>query len=191
MQAELERSFEVDYARRPPIFLPYLDGGSAPGEETPPTAALVGLRAADSPTDMLRAVIQGVAFGLRDIFESLGPTATPITQVQLAGPLATHDSWCQLMADVLGIPTARTQIADTTELGAAMIGAVGVGMWDSIDSAANGMLRLSSEFQPRGEAVEFHADTFRRFQSIRSALGLGASRRLGQDVRIGPTREVP
>lgn len=137
----------VDPAR--PIFLPYLAGERTPLWRDDVRGAFHGLDRAHSPDDLLWSVMEGVAQAARDILASArAGGAAPATALRIAGGGARDDAWCQLKANVLGVPVERTRARETGLTGAAMAGAVGLGLYCDIVDAARGMSRVERVFEP-------------------------------------------
>jgi len=142
-------------------FFPFLFGGpgGAPG-------ALIGAAAGNDLGDVLRAVFEGIVLAHRaDIDVLLGGAASarPRT-IRLAGGPAKSGVWCQMFADGLGLPV---EIADGTEFGAkgaAMCGAVAVGLHPDLPAAVAGMTRVERRYEPdprRAEALDASYERFR------------------------------
>ena len=119
------------------------------GERTPhldasARAALVGLAASHTRGHVIRAILEGVAFSLRDtfgIFESLG---VPIANVRVGGGGARSALWRQIQADTYARPVERVQAEEGAAYGAALLAGVGARIWPGVDDAWRSRLDIPS-----------------------------------------------
>ncbi len=147
--AELDQEAAmIDSGSNGAIWLPYLMGERTPHLDPNARAAFVGLSANHTRGHLARAVMEGVAFSLRDsieIFRSLGVEASSI---RLGGGGARSHLWRQIQADVYG-RTVETIAADEgAAFGAAILAGVGVGAWPSVDEACDAAVKLSDRIDP-------------------------------------------
>lgn len=137
------------------FFLPHLLGERSPYWNPKARAAFLGLQRHHGQAEMVRAVIEGVAFNLRTGLNALSSNGAAITEIDVIGGAAKSPFVIGVLADVWGIPTARRDLVDEANaLGAAIVGGVGIGLFDDFDIAT----RLSR----RDEPVAFDADEVRR-----------------------------
>jgi xylulokinase len=108
-------------------FLPFLEGAATPYGEPRMRGTFNGLSPASTAGHMLRATMEGVAFNVRQAVEAFAASGADITQVHLAEGGARVGLWCQIIADVLGVPVRRLDTLNTSTLGAAMIAFVATG----------------------------------------------------------------
>ena len=135
------------------VFLPYLTGERAPHADPYARGVFYGLSVTSTRGDMGRAVLEGVVFGLREIYElilSAKPDLQP-TEVIASGGAAKSRIWRQIQADVMGLPVKTlTGAAEGGAYGAAVVAGVGAGLWPSIEHAAT-MLSVETHTQPNLE----------------------------------------
>ena len=147
------------------IFLPYLTGERAPHADPYARGVFYGLSVATSRGDIARAVMEGVVFGLREIYElmrSTRPGLTP-TEVISSGGGAKSAVWRQIQADIMGLPVKTQRGAgEGGAYGAAVIAGVGAGVWSSVDEAAK-MLTVETVTQPIPENVEVYDRIIRTY----------------------------
>jgi sugar (pentulose or hexulose) kinase len=128
-----------------------------PGIRTPgPEArgAIMGFQARHTRAHLYRAILEGLAFGLREGGERLQRrSGVRFTELRASGGGAQSDAALQLSADVFHLPVARPHTHETSGLGAAMAAAVGLGMHTSSAAAVQEMTRVARWFEPRPEAV--------------------------------------
>jgi xylulokinase len=99
-------------------FLPYLARERTPNRPEA-AGAFVGLRSSDGPQEIVRAVVEGVTFGLAYALEALRRTGVTYTEVGLVGGGSTSDAWAQLCADIFAVPVLRPAIIEAAAAGAA------------------------------------------------------------------------
>ena len=111
------------------IFVPALSGLGAPYWDPEARGALLGLSAGVTRAHVVRAVVEAMAYRTRDVVEAVEQGAgTRIAELRVDGGASVMDGLCQLQADMLGLPVARSRSTETTALGAAMLAAVGEGL---------------------------------------------------------------
>ena len=145
------------------FFLPYLLGERAPIWDVTARGAFLGLEHRHTRAQLARAVLEGVAFNLFGIFEAMSESVRPIDAIDAVGGGAKGDTWLQLMADTWGVPVRRRTIVDeANSLGAAVIGAVAVGLVDDW-SAASELSRVEAVFEPDAARHERSVAGYARF----------------------------
>jgi xylulokinase len=133
-----------------PLFLPYLAGERTPVWRPDLRAAFHGVARDHGPDELLWAVLEGVALAVRDILDQAAHgSGEPLAEVRIAGGGARSDAWCQLKADVLGVPVLRVAESETGLTGAAIAAATGAGLYPTIAAAARAMTRVERAFAPR------------------------------------------
>jgi xylulokinase len=162
-----------DCADRPPgsrgvTFLPYLMGEGTPRDDPHATGGFVGLTLAADRNDLITAVLEGVAFTLRDVVEALSGVHPINTRLGITGGGARSPLWRQIVADVLNRPLLHAE-GDSC-LGAAMLAAVGVGLYPSPAAASRGMQPTRLEVAPRPPAAAAYEHLYGEFCRRRDAL---------------------
>lgn len=135
------------------LYLPYLIGERTPHMDPFARGVFIGLSPRHERGHLARAVMEGVAFALRQTLEiavSLSPI--PIHTIICAGGGVESAVWRQILADVIGIPLKKTALTEQTCLGAAMLAGIGVGAYTGFDEAVRGVAQYTSQTEP-------HADT--------------------------------
>lgn len=148
------------------FFLPYLLGERAPIWDVHARGAFIGIEHRHTQAQLTRAVLEGVAFNLYGIFEAMSESVRPIDSVDAVGGGAKGDTWLQIMADTWGVPVRRRTIVDeANSLGAAIVGAVAVGLVDDW-AAARELSKVEAVFEP-GAARHVRAlEGYRRFTDL-------------------------
>lgn len=145
------------------IFLPYLVGTNAPEFDAQATGVFWGLRQEHDAYDMAHAVMEGVAFVLRKNCEVIVAKGTRLQSIIATGGGAKSDIWCQLQADITGLPILVPEEKEAACLGAAIIAAVTDGAIADLKEAA-GMIGIKKRFEPHySEETE---RKYRRFCKI-------------------------
>ncbi len=120
------------------LFLPYLSGERTPHLDPLARGAFIGLSYHHTRGDLARAVMEGVAFSMRETLHvALSISLNkPITSLVAAGGAMESPVWRQIMADILGLPLCQTALTETTGVGAALLAGVGVGMYENYADAS-------------------------------------------------------
>ena len=119
------------------LFLPYLIGERSPHWNEDARGAFVGLARSHGTGELVRSVIEGVAFNLRIIFDALTEQGAELQSLRMIGGGIRNPVLCQALADMLGIPIERLESGEfATSLGAAVCAGVGVGVFDDFSIAA-------------------------------------------------------
>ena len=139
-----------------PLFLPYLAGERAPVWRSDVRGVFTGLSRAHGPAEVMFAVLEGVAGAVADIVRTAETAGTPAEAVHISGGGALADAWCQIKADVLGLPFVRPREVETGLVGCAAAATVGLGVHGTLAAAVALMNGPDRTFVPRPE----HAATF-------------------------------
>jgi len=135
------------------IFLPYLTGERTPYPNPNAKGVFFGLHLRHDKRHLSRAVMEGVAFGLRDSFEIIEAMGCHITQVRASGGGARSELWRQIQADVTGRPHCTINVDEGPAFGVALLAGVGAGVWSSVPEACRATIRVVDEKQPCAEAT--------------------------------------
>ncbi|GAB4315238.1 MAG: xylulokinase [Promethearchaeota archaeon] len=134
------------------LLVPHFMGAGCPHWNPDARGVLFGLALGHTRADVYRAVLEGVAFEVKqavEIFSALGP---PAKEVRLTGGGSRSDLWNQIMADVLAVPCLRGEVEESTAVGAAILAAHGAGEFQDVRKAAEKLARISKSWQPRLDA---------------------------------------
>ena len=136
------------------VFLPYLTGERTPHPDPLARGAFVGLTVRHALPHMSRAVLEGVAFGLRDSFELMQEAGlSSIKQVRVSGGGARSPLWRQILADVLDSELVTVNTTEGAAYGAALLAGVGAGAWPDVDTACDAAITVTGSTLPQTEAV--------------------------------------
>jgi xylulokinase len=153
------------------LFLPYLTGERTPHPDPLARGAFVGLTVRHTQAHMTRAVLEGVAFGLRDSMELVkGAGLGQIDQVRVSGGGARSPLWRQILADVLNTELVTVNTTEGAAYGAALLAGVGAGAWSSVVEACQAAIRTGEAAQPRPETVAAYQPAYELYRSLYPAL---------------------
>jgi xylulokinase len=147
-------------------FMPYLTGERTPHPDPLARGAFIGLTARHTQAHLTKAVLEGVAFGLRDSFELIreSEAGKKIDEVRISGGGARSPIWRQMMADVLGVPLVSVAALEGAAYGAALLAGVGGGVWPDVE-AATAVVQTGEVTQP-GEQREVYERIYDIYRSL-------------------------
>ena len=138
------------------VFLPYLTGERTPHPDPLARGAFVGLTVRHGLGHMARAVMEGVAFGLRDSVELMA-AEMELGEVRVSGGGASSDLWLRIIADVIGLPVRVVGTAESAAHGAAILAATGAGVFGSVAEACNVAVELGEITEPGADTATYDA----------------------------------
>jgi xylulokinase len=151
-------------------FLPYLAGERTPHADPDARAAFVGLGVRHDRGALVRAVLEGVAFGLRDSLELLRALGVPPGAARASGGGARSDLWLRIVASVLGVPVERTSVEEGAAYGAALLGGVAGGVFADVHDAVTRCVRVRDVVEPDPAWAEAYAEGYARFRALYPAV---------------------
>lgn len=152
------------------FYLPYLMGERTPHNDPYCRGTFIGLNMTHSRGHMTRAVLEGVAFSLRDTFEIMKAMGLSFEAVSISGGGSTSAFWCSIMADVLGASVHRLAANDGPAYGAAILAAVGAGRFPSVEAACDALIRIRSTEAPDPRRQAQYDEKYAKFSGIYPAL---------------------
>jgi xylulokinase len=136
------------------LWAPYLMGERTPHLDPNARAALIGLTASHTRGHVVRAILEGVAFSLKDSFTLFAEMGVPVKSIRLGGGGARSPLWRQIQADVYGHEVEILEAEEGAAFGAAILAGVGSGVWTSVDSACNEIVKVAQRVAPQPAATE-------------------------------------
>src|SRR5437764_9023603 len=130
------------------LWTPYLMGERTPHLDPHARGALVGLTAQHTRAHVIRAILEGVAFSLRDTLTIFGELSVPVKSIRLGGGGARSPLWRQIQADVYGIAVELIEAEEGGAYGAGLLAGVGTGTWKTVEAACAGVVRVASRVEP-------------------------------------------
>lgn len=152
------------------IWLPYLMGERAPHLDPKARAAFVGLTASHTKAHLTRAVLEGVAFSLRDSIEIFKELGAEIGSIRLGGGGARSPLWQQIQTDVFASPTELIEVEEGAAYGAAILAGVGAGAWNSVDDACEQTIRVANPIEPDRRSVNILDRNYKAYRLLYNAL---------------------
>jgi xylulokinase len=150
------------------LWAPYLFGERTPHLDPQARAAFVGLTASHTRAHCVRAVMEGVAFSLRDTLSLFAELGIPVQQIRLGGGGARGSLWRQIQADVYGHEVELLAADEGGAFGAALLAGVGVGAWPSVEAACAATVKVAEAIEPKNAATMNEA--YAKFRRVYPAL---------------------
>jgi xylulokinase len=152
------------------LFLPYLTGERTPHADPDARGAFVGLAAAHGRGALVRAVLEGVAFGLRDSLELIAQLERRPSVARVAGGAARSTLWLRIVASVLGIPLQRPTVEEGAAFGAALLAGVAAGHFATVAQAADATVRIRDVVEPEPCWRRLYDESYARYRALYPAL---------------------
>jgi xylulokinase len=152
------------------LFLPYLQGERTPVLDSRARGGWIGLTAAHTRAHLIRAVLEGVAFSLRDCLEVLRATGVAIDEIRITGGGARSSEWRQIIADVFVAPLTPLATEEGPALGAALLAGVAVGVYPDISGACSQVVQTQTTIRPDPENVARYQRMYSLYQNLFPAL---------------------
>jgi xylulokinase len=151
-------------------FLPYLAGERTPHADPDARGSFTGLSLRHDRSALVRAVMEGVAFGLRDSLDLLRSLGVEADVARVSGGGARSDLWLRIVASVLDVPLETTAVEEGAAFGAALLGGVAGGVYSSVDEAVGACVSVRGTIEPEGAWTEAYAEAHERFTALYPAL---------------------
>jgi xylulokinase len=152
------------------LWAPYLMGERTPFLDPDARGALVGISAAHTRAHVIRAILEGVAFSLRDTLTIFAELKIPVESIRLGGGGARGALWRQIQADVYGMPVGLLEVEEGPAYGAALLAGVGVGNWTSVEKACDASVRVSQRIEPDAQHVALMNRQYGAYRKLYPAL---------------------
>jgi xylulokinase len=153
------------------MVLPHFTTTGPPEFISDSCGVVAGLRLETSRGDILKGILEGTTFELKECIESLPPTGIEITDFRAVGGGSKSDAWIQICADILGRPFVRPKITEAGALGAAIIAGVGSGVFSSFEAGVEAMVRLERTFEPDPQQHKCYESRFERYRRLWPLMG--------------------
>ncbi len=152
------------------LWTPYLLGERTPHLDGSATAAFVGITATTTRAHFTRAVLEGVAYSLRDTFTLFSELGIPVKGVRLGGGGARGPLWREIQANIYGYPCERLTAEEGGAFGAALMAGVGAGSWRDLDAACAAGITIAETIHPKSITVARYAEGYRAYRRVYPAL---------------------
>ena len=147
-------------------FLPYLMGERSPINDTNARGTFIGMTMDTSRSDLVQAVLEGVAFAIRDSFEVARSLGVDIPTTKICGGGSKSPLWRTIFANVLGIPLELVKTEQGPGYGGAMLAMVGCGQYASVQAASDALVEVASNVQPDPELTAKYEVRYQQFKKI-------------------------
>ena len=148
------------------FFLPYLMGERSPINDTNARGTFIGMTMDSKREDLVLAVLEGVAFAIRDSFEVAKSLGIAIPTTKICGGGSKSQLWKTIFANVLGIPLELVKTEQGPGYGGAMLAMVGCGKYDCVQAAADSLVEVADVVQPDPELTERYEQKYQLFKKI-------------------------
>jgi len=152
------------------LWAPYLMGERTPHLDPDARAALVGLAADHTRAHVIRAILEGVAFSLKDTLTIFKELRIPVRAIRVGGGGARSSLWRQIQADVYGQAVETVQAEEGAAYGAALLAGVGAGVWPSVDAACDAVVHVAKRTAPDEKAIRVMQEAYVHYRRIYPAL---------------------
>ncbi len=152
------------------FYLPYLMGERSPHNDPKARATFTGMTMDTTREDMTLAVLEGVAFGLRDSLEIARKLGIPIQRSKICGGGAKSPLWRKIIANIMNLSLDIIESEEGPGYGAAMLAAVGCGIFETVEDAANKLVKVTDTVEPDPELVNKYEKRYQQFKQIYPAL---------------------
>ncbi len=152
------------------IYLPYLSGERTPYPDPNARGTFFGLTLRHDKRHLVRAILEGVAYSLRDSLEIFRQLGVPIRQVRASGGGARSLVWRQILADVFGTELVTINVSDGAPFGAALLAGVGTGIYDNVPQACQATIRVESRIDPIASNQHIYDECYQIYHSLYPAL---------------------
>lgn len=152
------------------FFLPYLQGERTPHLDAYARGGWIGLSAIHDRRHLIRSVLEGVAFSLRDCFAIISEQGLQITQVRATGGGAKSPVWRQIIADVLGVELVTTNAQEGPAFGAALLAGVACGVYNSVQQACELTVHVVEHTVPDPARAALYTQAYETYRALYPAL---------------------
>jgi xylulokinase len=152
------------------LWTPYLLGERTPHLDSTARAAFVGLTAGHTRGHLVRAVLEGVAYSLKDTFTLFSELGIPVKGVRLGGGGARGALWREIQASVYGYTTDVLAAEEGGAFGAALLAGVGAGVWPDLEAACGEAITVAQQIEPDAKLAERYAKGYEAYRKVYPAL---------------------
>jgi xylulokinase len=152
------------------LWTPYLFGERTPHLDPTATAAFVGITSTTTRAHLTRAVLEGVAYSLKDSFTLFSELGIPLKAVRLGGGGARGPLWREIQANIYGYACERLTAEEGGAFGAALLAGVGAKHWPDLEAACAAGITVAETIHPKRELVQRYAEGYAGFRKVYPAL---------------------
>ena len=148
------------------VFLPYLTGERVPHSDPSARGGWIGLTRRHRLPHLVRAVMEGISFGLLDSLNLMRELGMTVEQVYASGGAARSPFWRQMLADVFGTGLVTTNVAEGAAFGAAMLAGIGTKVFSSAADASDAMIQVTSRCDPVTQTAAVYAENYAIYRPL-------------------------
>lgn len=152
------------------FFLPYLMGERTPHNNPNARGTFIGMTMDTSRADMTQAVLEGVAFALRDSFEIAKSLGVTVERTRINGGGANSQLWCSIVANILNVKVDKINSKEGPAFGAAILAAVGCGKYSSVEEATEKLIKVVDTVEQDPQIVELYNKKYEVFKELYPSL---------------------
>ena len=152
------------------VFLPYLSGERTPHADPSARGVFYGLSLAHGSAHLVRSVLEGVSYGMRDSLEIMRGLGLQPQRIRLSGGGARSPLWCQIQASIYGVPSFTLVREEGPAMGAAMLAGIGVGLFKDYSHACRIGVREQHRYMPKGEWRNAYNNGYGIYRSLYPAM---------------------
>jgi xylulokinase len=152
------------------LFLPYLQGERTPHLDAYARGGWIGLTASHNRRHLVRSVLEGVAYSLKDCYAIIQEQGLQLEQLRATGGGAKSLLWRQILADVLGVELVTTTSEEGPAFGAALLAGVASGVYGSVSQACEMTVRIVDRTEPHPELDQIYANAYAKYRALYPAL---------------------
>jgi sugar (pentulose or hexulose) kinase len=170
-----EKIAAVPAGSRGLLVLPYFASAATPRYNPSARGTILGLTFSHDRYALARAFMEGITLDMKDMVSSMVRSGVAVTEARLLGGPTRSRVWNQIQADVYGVPVTTLKVTDATVLGGAILGAVGAGVFPSVEAGADAMVRLDQRYEPFPRNVETYAALYEAYCRAYDGLDQGGA----------------
>jgi xylulokinase len=152
------------------LLVPHCMGSGAPHWNPLDRGIIVGFTLGHERGCLIRAIMEGTAFEIRENIEVMNEMKTKIQEIRVTGGATRSPTWNQIQADVTGLPVLKGAVEEATSLGAAIIAGVGAGIYKGITEAANEMIKVTERYTPNQKIHELYSRLYQIYEKTYETL---------------------
>ncbi len=148
------------------MVLPHFTSTGPPDFIADSSGVMAGLKLETSRGEILKGLVEGMTFYIREVFEKLPGAGIDVTDFRAVGGGSKSDAWIQISADILGRPFVRPKFNEAGVLGAAILAGVGCGVFPSLEAGVDVMVQLDRSFEPEPQKHRLYNERFAKYQRL-------------------------
>ena len=152
------------------FFLPYLTGERCPHPDPYASGAFIGLTPRHQQSHLIRSVLEGITFGMREQVAIMRSMGLKVDQVRASGGGARSSFWRQMQADMYEAPVVTVNVSEGAALGAAILAGVGTGVWKTVSQATTAIIKIQHRSLPHKIRAAQYAKLYRTYAALYPAL---------------------